>query len=371
MKTKGIIYDTGMDFKIYNTKRRVTNNQIKKEFEIIKNELNCNAIGFHGSDVNDMINASKMALETGLKVWLFPRFVDKDSRQTVELLLECAEKAEILRKEYEDIVLGIGDELSVNCAAMFSGENYVQRVRRLSSYIRFKDIYINIMGKNLPKWFLRDKSKDNIMKKHFSEFSNKNKIKEMSAIGKEIEKYLKGKQKVLDKLVSDLVKASRKNFKGLITYSAGWWEDIDWNVFDIVGVGLYMEAGNWFTYDRFFRELKTYGKPVVATEFGSATFKHASMYGGGAWQVFNKHEVERSEREQANHIKRQFELLKRAKVEGCFLYNFVDGTRIHVKKPKSYKEDDDTGGYGIMKVLPDGTVKPKKAFHALRKCYSK
>ena len=370
MKIKGIIYDTGMKFAKFSTKRTISNKKLKEEFQLIKNDLNCNAIGFHGSSVDEIINVANIALRIGLDVWLFPRFINKGNRSTIDLLSRCAKKAEKLRDEYENIIFSIGDELSVNSTVIFSGRMYVDRVRRLRNYIRFKDAYIDVLGNNIPSWFLRDKSKARIIHQHLGEFLDKNELKELSPIGKEIGKYLKKKQETLDKFVLELVNISRKFFKGKITYSAGWWEEIDWKLFDIIGVGLYLGQGNWFTYDKFFKELKRYGKPVIATEFGAATFKYASMYGGGAWTIFNKFEVERDEKEQAEHIERQFKLLKKAKIEGCFLYNFTDGTRIHIKNPKNYKEDNDRGGYGIMKVLPNGCIKPKKAFYTLKKCYS-
>jgi hypothetical protein len=112
-------------------------------------------------------------------------------------------------------------------------------------------------------------------------------------------------------------------------------------------------------------------KPLVVTEFGAATFKYASMYGGGAWSIFDRYEVERSEEEQADHIKRQFELIRKSGVDGAFCFVFVDvPEKIHVENPRNYKEDLDRSSYGIMKILPDGKLEPKKAFYTLKELYA-
>ena len=50
---------------------------------------------------------------------------------------------------------------------------------------------------------------------------------------------------------------------------------------------------------------------------------------------------------------------------------FVDAPdKIFVQNPKNYKEDGDRGGHGIMKILPDGRLEPKKAFYTLKELYS-
>jgi hypothetical protein len=372
MKIKGIIYDVGLQYWEGQPFRKISEEMMRNEFKIIKEELNCNAIGFHGSFNDKLLNAAKIALENGLEVWLFPRYINKNSQETIELFKELASGAENLRKEYENVILGIGDELTVNCSSFFSGKNYVDRVRRLKCYIDFKKILPVIMGRTTPDWLFKFKNKEEELNMLIGEFGDKESIIEMEEIAKLVEVYLKNFDEKFMQFISELVKVARDTFKGKISYSSGWWEEIDWNLFDIIGIGIYLDSSNWFTYEKTLRQLKEkFKRPLVVTEFGASTFKYASMYGGGAWTIFEKFEVERSEEEQAEHIKRQFNLIKKSGADGAFCFIFVDvPEKIHVENPKNYKEDGDRGGYGIMKIMPDGHLEPKKAFYTLKELYS-
>ena len=228
------------------------------------------------------------------------------------------------------------------------------------------------MGQSTPEWFFKFKDKDQELRGSIGEFEDKKSIKEMEEIARPMENYLKNFDEKFANFISQLVKVARDYFRGEISYSSGWWEKIDWNIFDIIGIGIYLDSTNWFTYENVLSQLKEkFKKPVVVTEFGASTFKYASMYGGGAWTIFDKFKVERSEKEQAEHIRRQFERFIKAGVDGCFLFVFVDvPEKIYVENPSYYKEDGDRGGYGIMKILPDGTLQPKKSFYMLKGLYS-
>jgi len=372
MKIKGIIYDVGMEYWPKQPTRLLSPSLMEREFNLIKNELNCNAIGFHGSFNSKLIEATKIALKMGLNVWLFPRYINKNSEETLELFEELAKEIEKLG-EKEKIVLGIGDELTVNCSSFFSGKNYVDRVRRLRVYITFKKLYPLIMGNETSDWFFQFKDREFVFQELFESFLAREKIEELANYGKSIEEYLKNFDTKFMEFLKKMVEVARKNFSGKISYSSGWWEEIDWSIFDIMGIGIYLDSNNWFTYSQILKNLmKRFNKPLVVTEFGAATFKHASMYGGGAWSIFDRYEVERSEEEQAEHIERQFNLIRKSGAEGCFCFIFVDvPEKIHVENPQNYKEDGDRGGYGIMKIMPDGHLEPKKAFYSLKKLYSK
>jgi hypothetical protein len=352
MKIKGVIYDVGLEYWPGQPMRNLTGEIMKKEFELIKNELGCNAIGFHGSFNSKLIEATKVALKVGLDVWIFPRYINKTIEETLRLFEELAKEVEKL-KEKERIVLGIGDELTVNCSSFFSGKLYVDRVRRLRAYITLKKLYPLIMGEETSDWFFRFKDKEYVFHEVFESFVTREKIEELAEYGKNIEKYLRNFDEKFMDFIRKMVEVGRRNFSGKISYSAGWWEEIDWNIFDIIGVGIYLDSGNWFSYLDFLKNLKSiFNKPLVVTEFGAATFKYASMYGGGAWSIFDRYEVERSEEEQAEHIKRQFELIKKSGADGAFCFVFLDvPEKVHVENPKNYKEDLDRSGYGIMRML--------------------
>jgi hypothetical protein len=372
LRIRGIIYDVGLEYWPGQPIRSIPKTTMASEFELIKDELGCNALGLHGSFNDRLLSAARTALEAGLEVWFFPRYINRGISETTRLLGQLAGGAERLRKEYGAVVLGVGDELTVNCADFFTGQNYVDRVRRLRCYISFKKMLPVMMGEGTPDWFFQFKDRQSELHMSIGEFGDKGQIAELGEIARGMGNYLKRFDERFMSFLSQLVEVGRKNFTGQITYSSGWWEEIDWTIFDMAGIGIYLDATNWFTYETTLVQLrKRFGKPVIVTEFGASTFRHAHMYGGGAWTIFEKFEVERSEREQAEHIGRQFEMFKRAGVDGCFLFVFVDvPEKIHTPKPRHYKEDGDRGGYGIMKILPDGQLKPKQAFYTLKNLYS-
>jgi len=298
MKIRGIIYDVGLEYRKGQKLREINEDKLKEEFRIIRDELKCNAIGLHGSFNEKLLKAAKIGLEEGLEVWLFPRYINRSAEKTFKLFEELAKNAEKLRKKYEKVVLGIGDELSVNCSSFFSGKNYVDRVRRLRCYVEFSKLFLTIQGNSTPDWFFKFKDKKEELHFLLGEFGDKEKIEEMQNIANVIESYLKNFQENFLNFLSELVKIARKNFNGKISYSSGWWEPVDWDIFDLIGIGIYLGSENWFTYEKILSQLKEkFKKPVIVTEFGASTFKYASMYGGGAWSIFEKFEVERSEEE--------------------------------------------------------------------------
>ena len=44
--------------------------------------------------------------------------------------------------------------------------------------------------------------------------------------------------------LAQAVAAVRQQFAGLVTYASGAWEQVDWSLFDIVGIDAYRDAGN-------------------------------------------------------------------------------------------------------------------------------
>ncbi|MEM5829503.1 MAG: hypothetical protein QW040_01650 [Candidatus Aenigmatarchaeota archaeon] len=344
---------------------------MRSEFKIIKDELNCNAIGFHGSFNDKLLKAAKIALEEELEVWLFPRYINKNIEETLGLFKEFAFNAEKLRKEYGKLILGIGDELTVNCSSFFSGKKYVDRVRRLTVYIFLKNLYPLIMGEKTDEWFFKFKDREFVFENLFPDYISRERIEEFEDYAISIERFLKEFDEKFMKFIEEMANIGRNNFNGKITYSSGWWEELNWKLFDIIGIGMYMDQTNWFIYSEILKKLKErFNMPLVVTEFGAATFRHASMYGGGAWLIFDKHEVERSEEEQAEHIERQFNLIRKSGADGAFCFIFLDvPEKVHVENPKYYKEDGDRGGYGIMKIYPDGRLEPKKSFYVLKNLY--
>ena len=71
----------------------------------------------------------------------------------------------------------------------------------------------------------------------------------------------------------------RDNFYGRVTYAAGLWENVNWNLFDIIGVAYYRDILN---HESFHEDLDGYfinKKPVVILEYGCPTGKGAAIQG--------------------------------------------------------------------------------------------
>ena len=369
MRIKGIVYDCGLEYWPGQKLREISEEQMKKEFELIEKELNCNAIALQSSLNERLIKGVKVALETGLEVWVVPRYFNKSIEETLELLKSLVK--ELKNFEKERVVLCVGDVISLAVTDFFPGKLFCDRVRSLRIFTGLKSLYFQIMGEESEDWYFRVKDKDFLLKNFFESFVSKKKVKEMEWLAKEIGKEIKNFNQKFDEFMNKLLKVG-KEFGGKLTYCAGDWEEVDWGQFDLISLSYFLSCNNWFTYAPTLKMIKEkFGKPLVVMEFGGFAFRYSSMFGANGWSIFDRFEVERSEEEQAEHIERQFKLMKKAGVDGCFCFTFLDvPEKVHVENPSYYKEDLDMGGAGIMKLLPNNTLQPKKAFFKLKELYS-
>ncbi|WP_237107652.1 TetR/AcrR family transcriptional regulator [Nonomuraea sp. MG754425] len=85
------------------------------------------------TDFDRLVQSATAALEDGLHVWLQPRLVDAGPRETLDHLARAAEAAELLRKEYGEIDLNVGCELSVFSAGVIPGASHERRGAKLAS----------------------------------------------------------------------------------------------------------------------------------------------------------------------------------------------------------------------------------------------
>src|SRR4051794_11917958 len=84
----------------------------------------------------------------------------------------------------------------------------------------------------------------------------------------------------------------------------------DWSRFDIVGVDLYRDAGNWDSYREQLRAYATHERPLVVTEFGCCTYRGAPDRGAMGWAIVDRtvrpprltEEVVRDEQVQATYL---------------------------------------------------------------------
>ena len=134
----------------------------------------------------------------------------------------------------------------------------------------------------------------------------------------------------------------RENFGGKVTYSPSdgtrllvKWDELG---FDIVGPMLYYSK-KWDTEASVLRtigELRKFRKPVYITEFGCFTYEGASLWGGDGWYRYQSQRY--SQEEQAQSIMEHVKLFEAGKVDGIFLYAFLEKTMPDAKSAGILKD---------------------------------
>jgi hypothetical protein len=268
VKYKGIVYLVGMDA-WYLPPPSIE--QMKEDLNMIRSELGCNGIRINSNSNGQLSTCGQMAIEKNFDcIILNPRYINETPENTIKNIENFSKLAEGLRKTSEAVELQVGNELTADAFGMVPGKDYNTRAANLA-----KGIYN-------PDW--------------------KNK---------------------LVNLLKDLISVSRKNFGGKISYAAGnYWEKIPYDSldFDVICSNEYVYSGKFEDVEIGLKGLKTYGKPVYQTEFGSCTYEGACFWGGaGGW-----HSGPYSEETQTSCIEEYLEIINRVKIDGCFLWDFYE-----------------------------------------------
>ena len=169
----------------------------------------------------------------------------------------------------------------------------------------------------------------------------------------------------------------RREFHGPITYAAGYWEQVDWSGFDLVGVNLYRFGNDPAGYAERLDKLVESGQPVVITEFGCGSFVGADRRGPGSFLIVNwfasppriKEGHVRDEGTQAAYLEDLITLYSGRGVHGCFVYTFSMTDFPHSPDPRV---DLDMAGFGVVKIPADDPTRwePKAAFATVARLYT-
>lgn len=330
---KGINYDVGTNYMPGYLSREVWNQTVMEgEIRAIRDDLHCNTVNVYGADLGRLVECATLALENGLHVWLQPRLIDSSPDEMLEHLAALAKAAERLRKQYGNITLNVGCELSIFMSGLIPGRSFLNRVTWL--------------GRFWWLWMLHPR-------------------------------YNKGLNAHLTKACS----VARSHFGGQISYGSGIWESVDWNPFDLLGLNFYRESSNYATYVNDLRRFHKYAKPIVITEFGCCSFDGADKLGGSGDSIVNyteaapqlKKVVNRNEKVQADTIVDLLTIYRTEGIHGAFVFEFIEPSHPHSHDPRL---DLDTASYGVVKAYPSDPEtpdsvrwEPKEAFHALAKFY--
>jgi hypothetical protein len=331
LRYRGMNYDVGTDSGLAPFRAAWHAESVRRDIRAIRDELHCNAIGVHGTDVVRLTETSAYALERGLHVWLQPRLFDVPAEGLLAHLANVAGEAERLRRQYGNVVLNLGVEMTLLNTGFVPGATIPERIAAFETL-------------SAPDW-----------------------------------------QRIIARLNDVLAQAltvARDRFEGPLTYGAGPWEwtDIDWSGFDIIGLDHYMDRTNRADYVQPLRQFQGAGKPVVVLEFGCCTYEGAEDAGGMGWAIVdddNPGQLDgvyvRSEKTQADYVNHLLDLIHAERVSGAFVYQFVDPSLVH---SSDARHDLDMASYGVVKVVSNDDQtgafqwQPKRAFRVLAERYA-
>jgi hypothetical protein len=299
---------------------------VKRELEIIKNDLHCNAVRICGLDVNRLMTASQLALSEGLEVWLSPEMWDKSQDETLEYITKASAEAESLRKKWHGkLVFSLGSELTLFMKGIVKGDNFFERMNNPSFWENIRS------GRH---------------------------------------------NKPLNDFLERANGAVRENFHGEVTDFSVPFERVNWSTFDYAGIDLYRDGRSREIYDLMLKNIPNFGKPVVIGEFGCCTYKGAEMLGGNGFVIMfgmmknldpslvlpktisdavsmiphvDGHFI-RDEGLQAREVVDQLGLLDRAGVDGVFVFTFVSPNSPYNDDPSF---DSDMGSFSLVKSYPE------------------
>jgi hypothetical protein len=338
VRGKGICYDAGFIHAGASSREPFEAAMVAREMEIIRDDLHCTAVRIIGGDPARLELAASLAAAAGLEVWFSPFTSNLSEDEMIALLVDCAERAERLRRQGAEVVLVTGGELSLLNNGFLPGENLVERIKLLEDPARLREL--------------------------------------IPAIPARINDFL-----------GRAVAAVREVFAGKVAYAAIPFERVDWAPFDYVGVDLYRTIEVADQYRDGIRGLVAQGKPVAITEFGTCAYHGAGDKGARAGEILEwdettmaplrlKGDYERDEDEQVRYLRELLDIFDAEGVDSAFVFTF-ESTQLPYRPDGDPRDDLDRASYGIVKVLdgghgvtyPDMPWEPKAAFAALADIY--
>ncbi|MGW5385289.1 hypothetical protein [Nocardia sp. NPDC003963] len=317
MRARGITYDTGFSPGGRSTRPAFDPGAARRELRVIADELHCDAVRITGDDPERLSVAARHAADAGLEVWFSPFPCELSAAQLLPYFADCADRARSVGAE----VFVAGCEWSLFAAGFLPGLDTFARIESFTSG-------------------------------------------EPAALTALAEANIR-----INAALAETASTVRERFSGELTYAAGTWEDIDWSPFDIIGVDAYGDPADP-AYRAGLRTLREQGKPIAVTEVGCCTYQGAAERGGMGWAIVD-HDADpphidgdyvRDEDEPARYMRDLFRLFEEESVDSAFWYTFAGFDLPHHPDPHL---DLDLASFGVCKVMPDGTLAPKRSFRTL------
>ncbi|MEV8227316.1 hypothetical protein AB0P41_14925 [Streptomyces sp. NPDC079167] len=339
MRTFGITFDTGFTSAGTTTREPFDPAVVRREMEIIRDELRCDAVRVTGGDRDRLETAARLAAEAGLAVWYCPFTNAIGQDELLDFLTDSAARAEKLRRDGAEVVFLTGSEISLFTDGFLPGATTADRVAVLSDPRRLRAA--------LPALSAR-----------------------------------------INAFLGAAVTAVRAEFGGRVGYASLPFEGVDWTPFDLVATDAgYRDAGNAGRLADGLRALTSHGRPAAVTEFGCAPIRGGAALASRADEVIEWDDrarparftrpVVRDEQEQAAYVRVLLGVFEDSGIEAAFVYTFArydlpDATT--TPGPAAHDRDFDKASFGVVRVLADGRTgtafpglpwEPKAAFHAL------
>ena len=108
---------------------------VKRELQIIRDDLHRNAVRVMGGDPERLELAATYAADLGLEVWFSPYPLELTADELLSLFADCAERAERLRRRGAEVVFVTGAELSLMNKGSSPGDTFGERVELLNEPI--------------------------------------------------------------------------------------------------------------------------------------------------------------------------------------------------------------------------------------------
>lgn len=403
MNRRGVCYDVGTVYSGfgYQVKTRpVFDPELtRRELEIIKTGLHCNAVRIVGRDVGRLMRATETALGLGLEVWLSPALYEKTPDQTLGYYLTVAKAAEELRARLG--VPGRNDALQRPTACEQDAEGAADEPAGVHS----EELCAQCPGALCPRARLRARQQVSAqivfclggeLSLFMRDIVPGRTIQERVATM--IAQARAGSTDHTERLNAFLARAStavRGEFGGPLSYASLIGERVDWSPFDFIGVDHYRDARIKDRYAGMLQPFLGRGQPVVVTEVGMRGYRGAEDSGTLGFGVIDTRsqflhqlplvgrlvrarlngEYVRDEGLQARELGEVLGILDAAGVDGVFVSSFVEPLAPFSDDPRY---DLDMSALSLVKsyhgrrgvTYPDMPWEPKEAFAVVAGCYA-
>jgi hypothetical protein len=348
MKYRGVVYDVGLNFNGDGkfSVEPFNPTLVKFDMRAIANDLHANAVRIEGEEIHRLVTATRSAHAVGLTVFFNPWKMNANVDETRTYLREAAQAAEQLKNEGVDIVFVAGCEYTIFSKGVFPGDSFKERAMWLGTQLAGDERALS----DPPKVLL-------------------------------------GKSMELNQALQLFVEDVRVAFKGPVTYSAGTWESINWSIFDIVGIDYYRRGETEEQYIAGLERHRYEDKSLVVMEFGCCAYEGAAARGDGGFVLLEGTNADgtgifkdgavpsRSEREQADYVETQLNLLAQADVHAAFVYVFA----FPAMRAGEGARDLDMMSFSLVKTFVESDTKsmnmppwePKEAFWRVAEYFRK